>query len=64
MLYVGSEPEYQLMHNTQGAGPPACRQTDGRADGGVAGRSCSSLHDAGYQRLARERGSSRFDHHK
>ena len=32
MLYVGSEPEYQLMHNTQGAGAPACRQTDGRAD--------------------------------
>jgi len=32
VLYVGSEPEYQLMHNTQGAGAPACRQTDGRAD--------------------------------
>ena len=32
MLYVGSEPEYQLMHNTQGASPSACRQTDGRAD--------------------------------
>lgn len=63
MLYVGSEPEYQLMHNTQGAGAPACRQTDGRGGRG-AGRSCSSLHDAGYQRLACERGSSRFDHHK
>lgn len=34
MLYVGSEPEYQLMHNTQGAGAPACSadslQTDQR----------------------------------
>jgi hypothetical protein len=33
VLYVGSEPEYQLMHNTQGAVPPACRQTDRRTDG-------------------------------
>jgi hypothetical protein len=39
VLYVGSEPEYQLMHNTQGAVPPACRQTDRR----TAGAWCRSI---------------------
>ena len=28
MLYVGSEPEYQLMHNTQGAARPRRMSTD------------------------------------
>lgn len=28
MLYVGSEPEYQLMHNTQGAVRPRRTSTD------------------------------------